>query len=236
MSTPSLHLQTLFELDNAGRILRTREPGGGAGPLFSLIRGPAGCAWAVRADVPADIAAEIDALARSEPPITDLQRPPRHATHYLTLLAGEGREPAEADLWAGPAFTFPETIEAPAGVTRVTEERLLQRHFHGWVAGEIAAGRAPVMAICVEDSPVSICFCARRSEQAAEAGLETAAAFRGRGYGPQVTAAWALAVRASGRIPLYSTSWANGASLRIAQKLKLQAYACGWNVTWRSRG
>ena len=37
----------------------------------------------------------------------------------------------------------------------------------------------------VEDGDaVSVCFCARRSSAAAEAGLETAAAFRGRGLGP----------------------------------------------------
>jgi len=53
------------------------------------------------------------------------------------------------------------------------------------------------------------CFCARRSDAAAEAGLETAEAFRGRGFGPRVTAAWAWAIRATGRIPLYSTAWTN---------------------------
>ena len=77
---------------------------------------------------------------------------------------------------------------------------------------------------------VSVCFCARRSDAAAEAGLETAAKFRGRGLGPQVAATWALAVRASGRIPLYSASWANAASLSVARKLGLVAYASGWSL------
>ena len=73
--------------------------------------------------------------------------------------------------------------------------------------------------------PVSICFCARRSGEAAEAGLDTAEGYRGRGYGPRVTALWATAIRRSGLVPLYSTSWSNQASLAVARKLGLVAYA-----------
>lgn len=96
--------------------------------------------------------------------------------------------------------------------------------------GEIVQGRSPAMAIVEDGYPVSVCFCARRSHEAAEAGLETAEAYRGRGYGPRVAAAWALAVRASGRIPLYSTSWNNAASLAVARKLGLIVYASGWSL------
>ncbi len=113
----------------------------------------------------------------------------------------------------------------------VEDERLLERHFRGWVPGEIAAGRSPVLAIVEAGYPVSVCFCARRSEVAAEAGLETAEAFRGRGFGSRVTAAWALAVRATGRVPLYSTSWTNEASLAVARKLGLAAYASTWSLS-----
>jgi predicted GNAT family acetyltransferase len=108
---------------------------------------------------------------------------------------------------------------------------LLQHNFRGWVAGEIAAGRLPVIAVSKDGVPVSICFCARRSDLAAEAGVETAEAFRGLGLGPRVTAAWALAIRAEGRIPLYSTSWTNSASLSVARKLGLIAYASGWSIS-----
>jgi hypothetical protein len=112
----------------------------------------------------------------------------------------------------------------------IDDERQLNQNFQGWVAGEIATGRGPVMGIIEAGYPVSICFCARSSDLAAEAGLETAEAFRGRSFGPRVTAAWALAIRASGRIPLYSTSWTNNASLKVAAKLGLKAYAAGWSV------
>jgi hypothetical protein len=90
-----------------------------------------------------------------------------------------------------------------------------------------------MFAVFADDEPVSICFCARRSDVAAEAGLETAAPFRGRGYALHVTVAWALAVRATGRIPLYSTAWDNHASRTVARKLNLHPYASNWSLSRR---
>jgi predicted GNAT family acetyltransferase len=82
----------------------------------------------------------------------------------------------------------------------------------------------------VNGQAASLCGCARRTDEAAEASLETAEPFRGQGLAAQVTAAWAAAVRASGRIPLYSTSWENLASLAVARKLKLSVYAASWSL------
>jgi hypothetical protein len=234
MSTADLHLKTLFVLDSDGRIASTLEPGATRGPLFSLVRSENDCVWAVRADVPPDIADELDALARQEPPALDFRTAPVHADRYMSILRNRiwsRRQSASIRQEAGPAFTFPDSLAQPDDVVIVEDERQLDHNFQGWVAGEIAAGRGPVMAIVKDGYPVSICFCARSSDVAAEAGLETAEAFRGRGFGPRVTAAWALAIRASGRIPLYSTSWANEPSLKVACKLGLEAYASGWSVS-----
>ena len=222
MSTPDTHLRTLFLLDSAGRIRGTREPNPDRGPLFALIRGRASCAWAVRAE----LSQEIAGLAREEPPVADFRDAPVHAERYRSLAGGEE--------YSGPAFAFPETVEQHAATVLVNEVQLLARHFSGWTAAEIP-GRSPVVGVVEDGHAVSVCFCARRSDTAAEAGLKTAAEFRGRGLGPQVAAAWALAawalaVRASGRIPLYSASWANGASLAVARKLGLVAYASGWSL------
>jgi hypothetical protein len=226
---PDLHLQTLFDLNGEGRITSTREPGGEPGPLFSLVRGQSACAWAVRADVPDDVARELDGVARHEPPATSFGDPPVHARRYLEILATSGRR---LQVGFGPAFAFPERLSDADDVVEVEDERLLRRHFAGWVIGEISAGRSPVMAIVDEHGyPVSICFCARASDAAAEAGLETAASFRGRGLGPRVASVWARALRASGRVPLYSTTWTNDASLAVARKLGLVAYASGWSVS-----
>jgi GNAT acetyltransferase len=223
MSTPELQLETMFVLDAAGRIVSTREPQGTSGPLFSLIRSSTNCAWALRTDVVAAVADELNSLARDEPPLSDLRDVPVHADRYKSLIKGQ--------VHSGPAFRFPETITLPSDVVVVEDESLLERHFQGWVAGEIAAGRAPVMAILESGNLVSVCFCARHSNVAAEAGVETTARFRGRGFGPSVTAAWALAVRASGQIPLYSTEWSNEASLAVARELKLEVYATDWSIS-----
>jgi hypothetical protein len=236
MSTPGLHLRTAFVLDREGRIVSTREPGPQRGPLFTVVRGVGHCAWAVRGGLPPDLVAGLERLAREEPAAADPCGPPVHASRYLALLRSHlarGGEAAGLCETGGPAFTFPEAVSRPAGVVVVEDESLLQRHFRGWIPGEIAAGRAPVLAVVAEGYPVSVCFCARLSDEAAEAGLETAPAFRGRGLAPRVTAAWASAIRATGRVPLYSTAWTNRASLAVARKLGLLAYASTWSVAER---
>jgi hypothetical protein len=76
VSTPELHLRTCLVLYAAGRIVSRREPEATRGPLFTIVRGLTACAWAVRADVPAEVAAELDRLARGEPPAADLRDSP----------------------------------------------------------------------------------------------------------------------------------------------------------------
>jgi hypothetical protein len=222
--TPALELATAFLFDERGRIVSTREPCAARGPQFIIIRSAAECAWAIRDDVPSEVAEKLAALAAGEPPSRDLRAAPVHAAAYLALSGGQPG-------FHGPAFQFPGTLPVTHGVVQIDDERCLQRHFRGWEPGEIAAGRAPVMGVMEGGDAVSICFCARRSEYAAAAGLETAEAFRGRGLGARVTAAWAAAIRATGRVPLYSAAWTNAPSLAVTRKLGLIAYASEWSVS-----
>lgn len=232
MSTPDLYIKTNFVLDENGRIVSTREPGAPRGPLVAVSKSLKDFAMAIRADIPPAIASEIERLSELEKPPLDLQQGPTQSHRYIALLISRitptqasVRKTLESD---GPAFDFPARLVHAREVVVVEDEQLLNRNFSGWVPGEIEAGRAPVMAIIENGAPVSICFCARRSDTAAEAGVETADAYRGRGYASRVTAAWALAVRKSGRTPLYSTTWSNKASLAVARKLKLSMYANSW--------
>ena len=219
--TPQLQLETLFVLDDEGRIVSTREPRAESGPAFALIRDRHACAWAVHRDVSTHLSRELVPLARSEPPARALTDPPTHAERYLTLLGGR--------LDFGPVFTFPATIGASAGVAAITEFAQLERHLRGWTPDELAE-RSPILGILEDGHAVSVCSCARRTPRAAEAGLETAPAFRGRGFGAQAAATWARAIRDSGRLPLYSTSWNNAASLAVARKLGLTACGSDWNL------
>jgi len=249
VTTPRLHLETLFVFDARGRIVGTREPNASRGPLLVIVRGTDACVWATRADLDDGVAIEVDTLARTEPPASDLNTPPVHARRYRELLAPRTRsdaptepnglpvtrgfapsaeEPAPSVGWA---FAVPEAIgSADSSVVALDDERPLEHHFRGWTAGEVAA-RAPVFAILGDrGEPVSLCFGARLSDVAVEAGVETAAAYRGRGYAARVTTRWAAAIRASARTPLYSTSWTNTASLAVARKLGLVAYASSWSI------
>src|SRR5262245_4285159 len=131
MSTPKLHLETSFVLDAAGRIVSTREPQATPGLLFSLVRSATSCVWAVRGDVAEAIAGELNSLAQQEPPLSDLRDAPLYADRYKSLIRGR--------VQSGPVFTFPQVITPPTGVVIVEDERLLEHHFRGWVAGEIEA-------------------------------------------------------------------------------------------------
>jgi hypothetical protein len=219
--TPEIQLRTMLVLDARGRIVASQEPNARPGPRFILIRSKSECAWAMAADIAQNIAIEVERLAREEPPLRDFKDAPVHAVRYAAIFGGQ--------IYAGPAFTFPEEIPHLGEVTTISELRLLERHFHGWTAEEIPE-RSPIMAVMHDGYPVSVCFCARKTDEAAEAGLETAAEFRGQGFAPRVTAAWARAIKESGRVPLYSTSWTNTASLAVARKLVLVQYASDWSV------
>lgn len=222
-ASPRLQLETLYILDGRGRIVSTREPRPSPGPRFALIRGAAECAWAVHADVADEVAEKLRDLARREEPSEPWERPPTFAEEYQAMLGSR-------TVWWGPAFEFPDQLRAAGDVEEIQDESRLDQHFTGWVAGEFAAGASPVLAVLEDGVPVSVCFCSRRSETAAEAGLDTAPAYRRRGYAVRVTSAWADAVRASGRIPLFSTSWENAGSLGVARTLGLRIYATDWSV------
>ncbi len=187
-----------------------REHGDPRPPAFALIRGNRSRAWAVRHNVPDDVATELGRLADSEPHPRDLRDPPEHADRYAELVGG-------GDVFNGPAFVFPVRIDEPDGVVGV----------------ETREQGAPAFAVMDGDRIASLCGSSRDGVDAAEAGLVTYEPYRGRGYAARVTAAWARAIRTSGRIPLYSTSWTNAASLAVARKLNLIPYASDWSITDR---
>jgi hypothetical protein len=216
-----VHLETLFVLDDHRRIVSTREPNPERGPAFVLIRRADSCAWAIGSGIGNEQARELTRLALDELPTADFRRPPRHLAEYMKIVDG--------NFEAGPAFEFPDPMPVLAGAVLIEAVEPLLGLFNGWAAEELP-DRAPIMAIVDEGAPISICFCARVSESVAEAGVETATKFRGRGMAGLATAAWAAAIQASGRTPIYSTSWSNGPSLAVARKLGLIACASYWSL------
>jgi predicted GNAT family acetyltransferase len=76
-----------------------------------------------------------------------------------------------------------------------------------------------------------VCASVRVTVDAHEAGVETHPDFRGRGQGARAVAAWATLVRESGAVPLYSTSWSNEASRRLASRLGLVQFGSDLHIT-----
>ncbi len=72
------------------------------------------------------------------------------------------------------------------------------------------------------DEIASIAFTVAKNHHAAEVGLATMPAFRGRGLGAAATAGWASHPELGGRALFYSTSRANVSSQRVVERLQLR--------------
>lgn len=211
---------TLFRHD-AGRLLATNEPGDHPTPRLFIGRTAEGNLWRFRHDLPSALVRVLDAILAAEPLADDLRQPLRCEQSLRDALAAHA---PIASTYTGPAWWCPEGIVAPHAVatTPLADGAALARHFPS-LAREIAE-RQPCAAVLDGADAVAVCFCARRSAVAAEAGVETLAVYRRRGYAAAVVAAWAAGVREQRLLPLYSTSWDNAASQGVARSLGLVLY------------
>jgi RimJ/RimL family protein N-acetyltransferase len=221
-----LHVDALFRHTAAGRLLETREVDPAPAPRFFLGRTREGHLWRCRDDLPASLVQRLEALAAAEPVSPELAPEPAHLSQLQDLLQEHG---AIRRVWLGPAYAFPEELLPPPQVVRITDatSRRLGREF-AWLRTELAACE-PAIGSAIDTEIVSIAFSSRLSARAAEAGVETREPFRGQGHASRAVMAWAIAVRDTGRIPLYSTSWENHASQGVARRLGLRLYGvtCG---------
>ncbi len=219
-----MQVDALFTHDPRGRIRQANEPGGDRAPRFFFARSREGNLWRCRDDVDDETARRLDELASAEPVRDDLRAGPDNLDAFLAAL---GLDRRGASIASGPAYRFPDELPLPANVTRIARPDLRLLRSLAWDLEDTARTferREPFMAVIDDGAAVALCHSARLTDQAAEAGVETLEAYRGRGYAGAVVAGWARAIRASGRIPLYSTSWDNHASQAVARKLGLVQY------------
>jgi hypothetical protein len=217
-----IQVQALFRHDEHGRLLSTNEEDPPPAPRLFLGRTRQGNIWRVRHDLPEPLVAALEGLLTAEPVVADLSQPVGCLSALMALLESEGRPAAVS---SGPAFAFPSQLSRPEhDVVRITAEHheLVRRAFP--TLARYLPSCQPCLAIVREGRLASLCFSARNTPLAAEAGVNTVEAFRGRGYAGAVVSAWAATVRQEGRIPLYSTSWHNQASRAVARKLDLVQY------------
>jgi len=127
-------------------------------------------------------------------------------------------------IWMGPAYTFNEIGTDYTDATLVTENnKCYLEHGFSSLLSELES-REPCYMMMENNMAVSVCFSARSSDRAAEAGVETLEGYRGKGYAIRVASSWAQAIRQSQRIPMYSTSWDNYSSQSVAKRLQLHLY------------
>lgn len=228
MALIDLQLDVLFARDREGRLVATRDPEPQPAPRLFVGRSAAATVWAVRHDVDPATRRALAALCAAEPP---LDKPsadslPRCRDRVLDLLGPIASE------WRGPAYVLPNDLPGDHRARLVSRDESDEwRSAFPWVAPHFAE-LSPVAIAFDGGRPAALCHSPRgRTRDAAEAGVETLERFRRRGLATAAVACWARAVQRSGRVALYSTSWDNAASQRIAQRLGATPYGEDWHVT-----
>jgi len=169
-----------------------------------------GYALYLRHDLPVPIRERIQALG-PEVAFRD-----REAVKSLLAKAGPCK-----NVFQGQTYLFPDTLGPdlfPDAMCLMEAQRPLMEAYHpgmnvtDWTT----------YAVIRDGRIVSTCTSAREDEQAGEAYVYTVPAYRGQGYGRQVTAVWAHHLRGQGKIAFYSHAWDNPASQGVARSLGLR--------------
>jgi hypothetical protein len=222
-----VHVEALFTRNASGRLVRVNEPNGKRAPRFFLGRTSDGNDWWFRDDLAEGVVQNLRVACARVPNRMEMQCPAGAAPFDAIL----GMESPIRNVWSGPAFRFQDLSAKGSLCVRVTPANafVLKPHLASW--SDNLEGSQPLYALLVDGHAVSVCASVRRTSIAHEAGVETAAAFRGNGYAMQVVRAWAEDVAHLGRLPLYSTSWTNLASRALACRLCLVQYASDLHIT-----
>lgn len=217
----------LYTFDSRNRLIAINESDSEEPiPYFYLMRTATHTLCRIRHDIPDELADKLEHLAQTEPPTANLQKP-LHYEQYRELLE---QHVSISQSYLGPAYTLPE-LTPTQKTTLITSENkaLLQANFA--YAIHYFDELNPIVVYALNGEAVAICFCSRRTQTLAEAGVYTVEKYRGNGYAPLVVRDWSIALRATKRLPLYSTSDDNLASQSVAQKLGAVHYGTDFSFS-----
>lgn len=216
----NIQAEVLYVHDHAGRLTTINESVNQPAPRFFWGQTKMGRVLRFRNDVPAFIVHEIQQLME----LDDTNVKIANVIHALE------KHKEISSIWMGPAYAFNEIVTNPTDAILVTADNkdCLRGGFSSLLS-ELES-REPCFMVVENNAAVSVCFSARSTDKAAEAGVETLKDYRGKGYAMRVTSSWSQAVRQSQRIPLYSTSWDNYASQSIANRLNLYLYGTDLSI------
>jgi hypothetical protein len=219
-----MHVEALYTHDARLRIQAINQWSGGTAPLFFLGRTDEGAIRRFRTDVPDDLAATVESFREDDA----RTRRPAHEFDYIRMFA---TYVATERPWLGPAFHLASSAAPSVRCVAIdaTNSELLRGGFEAWLP-DVPHCR-PFIAVIEGGRAVSICASVRITPLAHEAGVETLSAQRGKGHAVGVVAGWAEAVRALGAMPLYSTSWDNAPSQRVAEKVGASMFGVDFHIT-----
>jgi len=241
-----IELETLWERNAAGRLVKSAGSNGGLAPdLVVAIAGDVAIP-AFGTDLPDALAKELGDLPSAEQPylartaLVPGSEPLPSFIEDLRQRLSAALGPLEVA--SGPNYVCeaPPALPGLAGLIRSDDpsadfSRLAPPADAGWTAEEwellLSSQLGPWAAVTVNGEVAALCFCARLTDLAAEAGVRTEPAHRRQGHAAAVTAAWAAQVLATGRVAFYSTSADNVASQGVAARLGLRPIGWIWQLS-----
>lgn len=217
--------RTLFTYDTRGRMVCRNDPEMKPAPRLFLAYTSGSYTIRFGQDISDSTTRRVQEMIDTQPALEHIRAVPPVVRRIQDVL---GQRPSDRE--GGPAYRFQESLP-PAGKTiQITGANvMLARDTFPWLVSELVDWW-PCFAVVCDGAAVSVCFSARIGSLVCEAGVESLPAFRRRGYAAEATAAWAAAIRDSGRTPLYSTSRGNIASQSLARRLGLIMF--GADVVW----
>jgi hypothetical protein len=223
-----LRLEALYRCDHRGRMATVNEWHGRAAPRFHLLRTARESIGRYRTDLGDDLVACLEHSRVQEQTERQPCKLPALYSKYLELLSSHA---PIVRVWAGPVFVFPDNMVTAVHTVSIndTNGHLLRGGFDDWL--QDIRHRRPFIAVVENNRAVSICASVRISDAVHCAGVETLVEHRKRGHAANAVAGWALAVRALGAAPFYSTSWENEPSQRVAARLHLAKVGVDFHVT-----
>jgi RimJ/RimL family protein N-acetyltransferase len=225
LELPDLHLDALYERDAAGLITASRDPSVTA-PQFHLLRTPSVNRWLLRASLNSAQRERLASILSAQPHVPDCVAARAHPPDLDAIRAALAEEAPGTREYRGPAFFFPEELPPTDRAELLADRRRAPREGQfAWLRDATGVSDPIAVVRAADGEVVTVCYSARSTPAAAEAGVETVANHRGRGYGSMAVVAWAAALRRDGRAPLYSTEWSNAASLALARRIGLICYA-----------
>lgn len=173
--------------------------------------------------MPEELVSELEKLCCQE--YQDIKNDPKHKDEYIRLLSTY-REIKE--IIQGPAYwssSYTPISNPPAAITLENQELL-----SGGLEDRYIQYRQPYMAALAGNRAVSVCSSVRITPLVHEAGVETLEAYRGQGFAANAVAGWKNKLLDMDIIPMYSTSWDNKASQKVAEKLDFSFYGTDFSI------